>query len=157
VDYCCCYYYFILFFSHGHLIFHKFHWKNHVHEFYFIFFHGHFDISWIYVRKNVCGGTVIMILFFFWKFEFHKFPWEKYIHASILLLLLLFWVSHGHLISHTIPYENMSRKHLLNLYFHFKYFCHVASFILVFGIPFVCYLKAWIMRAHRSRIYHRKF
>jgi hypothetical protein len=31
------------------------------------------------------------------------------------------------------------KNHLLNLYFHFIYFCHVASFILVFDIP-ICLL-----------------
>jgi hypothetical protein len=51
-----------------------------------------------------------MIFIFFWKFEFHKFPWEKYIHASRIFNLFYFLVSHGHLTSHTIPYENMSKK-----------------------------------------------
>jgi hypothetical protein len=83
----------------------------------------------------------------------HKFSWDKCIHAWKHFFLSFCW----HLISHTIPYENMSKKHLLNLYFHFKYFCHVASFILVFYIPFVCYLKAWIMRVQHNRIYHTKF
>jgi hypothetical protein len=55
----------------------------------FYFFHGHFDISWIYVRKNVCGGTVIMIILFFWNLNFTNFH-EK--NTSMQLEFLIYFI-----------------------------------------------------------------
>jgi hypothetical protein len=105
----------------------------------FYFFHGHFDISWIYVRKNVCGGTVIMIILFFWNLNFTNFHEKNTSMQLEFLIYFIFWFLMD--IWHLTQFHMKTclKNRLQNLYFNFKYFCHVASFILVFDIP-ICLL-----------------
>ncbi len=123
-----------LFFFMDILIFHGFMWEKmfaEVQLLWFLFFFGNLNFTNFH-EKNKSMQVEFLIYFIFW------------------FLMDIWHLTQFHM-------KTCLKNHLLNLYFHFKYFCHVASFILVFDIPFVCYLKAWIMRAHRSRIYHRKF